>query len=90
MCKWGNTTLVPVFIPARLSRTGKDAAKLADIDTCIAPLVRALNAVGLITVASCCGHGKQPGSIIFSDDSEIRICTFEQARIIDKYFPSIT
>ena len=85
MCKWGNTVLVPVLVPAKLSHTGKDSAKLANIDKCIAPLVRALNAAGLITVASCCGHGHKPGSIILQDDSEILLCTFDQARAIDKH-----
>jgi hypothetical protein len=90
MCEWRNTVKVPVFIPARLSHTGKDEAKLADIDECIAPLVRALNAAGLVTVASCCGHGKQPGSIVLEDGSEIKLCTFDQASRIDKYFSSTT
>ena len=31
-------------------------------DPCIAPIVKALNAGGLPTVASCCGHGNIPES----------------------------
>lgn len=36
-------------------------------DPCIEPLVRALNDGGLRTVASCCGHGRRPSSVVFSD-----------------------
>lgn len=37
-------------------------------DPCIEPLVRALNDGGLRTIASCCGHGRRPSSVVFSDD----------------------
>lgn len=30
-----------------------------DIDFCIADIVAALNAAGLDTIASCCGHGDE-------------------------------
>ena len=33
------------------------------IDFCIHKIVAALNAGGVSTVASCCGHGKMPGRI---------------------------
>ena len=33
------------------------------IDLCIHHIVAALNAGGVRTVASCCGHGKIPGRI---------------------------
>ena len=32
--------------------------KVCHIDFCIAKIVAALNAANIITVASCCGHGK--------------------------------
>lgn len=37
-------------------------------DPCIEPLVYALNQkCGLLTAASCCGHGKRPGAISLAD-----------------------
>ena len=54
-------------------------------DPCIAPLVKALNesdlpavpsrlnADGVRTVASCCGHGKRPGRIALADGRELFI-----------------
>jgi hypothetical protein len=38
-----------------------------DVDFCIADIVAALNAANIRTEASCCGHGKRPGSIILED-----------------------
>jgi len=32
----------------------------AEVDTCIAPLIQALNDGGFQTIASCCGHGIRP------------------------------
>ena len=40
------------------------------VDACLAPVVQALNDVGIATVASCCGHGKFPGSIVLADGRE--------------------
>ncbi len=42
-------------------------------DPCIAPLVEALNNGGILTVASCCGHGKVPGNIALRDGRELVI-----------------
>ena len=44
-----------------------------DIDFCIADLVAALNAANITTIASCCGHGKIPASIILEDGRELRV-----------------
>ena len=44
-----------------------------DIDMCIADIVAALNAANIITVASCCGHGKSDGIISFGDGRELKI-----------------
>jgi hypothetical protein len=41
------------------------------IDFCIADIVSALNANNIITVASCCGHGKQDGIISLEDGREL-------------------
>ncbi|MCY3840384.1 MAG: hypothetical protein OXH09_17345 [Gammaproteobacteria bacterium] len=37
------------------------------IDFCIHRIVAALNAAGIQTVASCCGHGKMKGNIVLED-----------------------
>ena len=37
------------------------------IDYCIHRIVAALNAGGIRTVASCCGHGKLKGNIVLED-----------------------
>lgn len=36
-------------------------------DPCLAPIVAALNAGGIRTIASCCGHGKNDSSIGLAD-----------------------
>jgi hypothetical protein len=90
MCEWGDTVTVRVFIPADLSRTG--AARWTDtpIDSCIAPLVRALQLAGIVTRASCCGHGRRPGNIALADGRELIIAAdFEVARVVDNAFPPI-
>ena len=43
-----------------------------DIDYCIADIVATLNAANIITVASCCGHGKD-GQISLEDGRELII-----------------
>ena len=57
MCKWG--TDARVVLPS-----GKTIA----VDSCIADFVDRLNKAGIETVASCCGHGHLPASIILADD----------------------
>lgn len=47
------------------------------VDRCIAPIVRALNREGIYTVASCCGHGKIPGSIVLEDGRELLVLEHE-------------
>lgn len=57
-------------------------------DQCIAPLVAALNAGGIATVASCCGHGRRPGAIAFADGRELIICrNWEEARLVERAVP---
>lgn len=38
--------------------------KVRGIDLCVSHMVAALNAGGLATLASCCGHGERPGNIV--------------------------
>jgi hypothetical protein len=57
-------------------------------DPCLAPLVALLNAAGLTTVASCCGHGHRPGRVSLADGRELLIApNFETAERIDALFP---
>jgi len=49
-----------------------------NVDLCIAPIVAALNAGGVRTLSSCCGHGGQKigdavlvGSISLADGTEL-------------------
>ena len=71
MCDYGNQVILNVPIPGHLSFEGVDVWKDKPIDSCIAPIVKALNDAGIYTVASCCGHGKGGGSIILWDDREL-------------------
>ena len=43
------------------------------IDYCIHHIVAALNAGGVRTLASCCGHGKMKGNIILEDGRMLTI-----------------
>ena len=47
--------------------------RMQSIDICIADIVAALNAANIITMASCCGHGHQDGSILLEDGRELTI-----------------
>lgn len=53
-------------------------------DPCIEPIIRALNAAGIKTIASCCGHGFMHGSIVLADKRELIIARdFAEARRLD-------
>ena len=71
MCEWGTDVPLEVTIPAHLSHTGQERKAVKGIDACIAPLVSALNAAGVETVASCCGHGKSQGYITLANGQDI-------------------
>lgn len=73
MCKWGDTITMELTVPAGLSHIGKEYKKPVDIDKCIAPIVKALNDAGIITVASCCGHEKMNGIISLADGRQLEI-----------------
>ena len=44
-----------------------------EIDACIVDLVRGLNASGIETTESCCGHGQMEGVIFLADGRVLRI-----------------
>lgn len=75
-----------MMVVLRRDETGKPTVWC---DPDIADIVKALIEAGIETVASCSGHGYQPGSVILADGREVRVFTYEQARIIDKAFPDI-
>ena len=90
MCEWGTTVTVEVTVPANLSRTGRERVAPKDVDSCIAPMVVALNAAGIATVASCCGHGRRPGNIALADGREMVIAPdYDTARKVEAAFPPI-
>lgn len=61
------------------------------MDRCITPILDALNAAGIQTLASCCGHGKRPGSIMLADGREFIIAPdFETARLIERAFAKLS
>lgn len=47
--------------------------RVVEVDIEIAPIVAALNAAGVETVASCSGHGVRPANIALRDGREIII-----------------
>ena len=67
MCNWGDTVMIEVPIPSECSHTGEFRWAYKPVDRCIAGLVESLNAAGLHTGGSCCGHGKKDGSISLHD-----------------------
>lgn len=66
MCKKGNEVIVILAKPRRGSNR-------ADVDECIASIAQALNNGGIQTIASCCGHGKIPGTIVLEGYKELLI-----------------
>ena len=72
MCKWNDTKLVRVNIPADLSHTGKAYWTKKAVDSCMADMVDALNKGGILTRSCCCGHGGV-GTILLQDGRVISI-----------------
>ena len=77
MCQWGTDTELCVPIPAGLAWNGQFHWDVKGIDSCIAPIVQALNAAGIYTANCCCGHGKGDGAIILHDGRVLIIKDFE-------------
>ncbi len=67
VCEWGKSTVVRVNVPAGLSYTGRNRWTRKPVDSCLAPLVAALNRGGILTASSCCGHGREPGFVLLQD-----------------------
>jgi len=73
MCKWGDSEYVLVTITSDLSYTGHERVAWKKIDACIAPLIRAFEFLEVKMKASCCGHGKTEGKIMFNNNGFLRI-----------------
>jgi len=73
MCQWGTDTVLLVPMSPDESHTGQFRWAWKGVDSCIADIVQALNAAGIYTAQSCCGHGKGDGSIILHDGRELII-----------------
>lgn len=55
------------------------AGRSAKLDRCIADEINRLNSKGIITIASCCGHGIYPKTIvILHKDGKTRIEKFSK------------
>ncbi len=68
MCQWGTDTEVLLCKPRPVS-----GGVTVPVDSCIAPIVQALNDASIETTGSCCGHGSGPGSITLADGRELLI-----------------
>ena len=77
MCAHGTTTRLRLKTMAHLSATGEDRWRDWEIDSCIAPIVAALQAAGIDMLASCCGHGQAVGRIDLADGRILRISNAE-------------
>ena len=68
-CKKCNrkTVSVLVKVPSDLSYSGRSYWKMAKIDACIAPIIKALQKSGIDMRSSCCGHGESYGRIELQD-----------------------
>lgn len=78
-CPCGEQACVTVRIPASRSASGETERRTACIDRCLADLVRALQAAGIDTCASCCGHGETCGHIALQDGRDLLVLSPEQA-----------
>lgn len=73
MCEHGKSIDLLVPIPAALSHTGELRWDMKPIDSCLADLVSALNAAGVLTAQCCCGHGRGPACIDLHDGRVLRV-----------------
>lgn len=53
-------------------RTWSDSQEIA-VDRCIVDIVDAMNASGIKTVASCCGHGEIDADVSLADGRVLKI-----------------
>jgi hypothetical protein len=51
-------------------------------DPCLEPLIRALNAAGLATIASCCGHGRLPATVALADGRYVTVTDYDPTPVL--------
>jgi len=68
---------VMVRIPKDLSHLGRSYMREKKIDSCITPIVKALQEGGIDMRASCCGHGNGNGKILLQDGRNLIISVAE-------------
>ncbi len=54
--------------------------KDVQVDSCISRFVQALNAAGITTSTSCCGHGEGDGSFLTHSEGEYRLVIIVDAK----------
>lgn len=69
MCERGDTR--PVVLPD---------GRTVPVDSCIQPLVQALNLYEVTTTGSCCGHGEKPGMIALADGRMLLVCQWPEEK----------
>jgi hypothetical protein len=84
MCEYGKTRRVLVKIPEDLSCTGFSKFQYEDIDSCISPIVEALQKGAIDMRGSCCGHNKTFGDIHLQD-GRVLIIVDDKFYFNDKY-----
>lgn len=99
MCKWGTLSTVELCEIELKGLTEEQHRKRAKIlglkedeelvDSCIAPLIQVLNAYGIRTVSSCCGHGKTAMSSIRIDSRNILITPLGKNFSVHLQFPYV-
>jgi len=67
MCKWG--TRKPVNVIRRANPSVEDGWHRVMVDSCIADEIQMLNDNGVITLNSCCGHGKGEPNCLVAEES---------------------
>ena len=80
MCINGDTEKVSVKIASDLGAEGIEKWKDCQIDSCIASLVAALQRGGVDMRGSCCGHGRENGSIVLQDGRVLLLLSGEAAQ----------
>lgn len=90
MATWARRTTQPLPWGDEPSALLTHRGKSFSVDASIAPIVEALNAGGVPTVASCSGHGKTVGVVSLKDGRELLIAAdFEAARAMERTLSDI-
>jgi len=63
MCEYGSDSSV------RLNGRSFAGGKAIRVDSCIAPVIQAIQDAGLRTSSCCCGHGRGASLIVWEDDA---------------------